>query len=88
MTVKFKKWGNSVGLVIPKSLVEKYGLDFQKEYEVIEQEGGFALREKSAKPTLDELLEGMSHTNRHEEQITGSVGGERFWEDDTKSDHE
>lgn len=88
MTVKFKKWGNSMGLLIPKILVEKYGIDLEKEYDLIEHTDGFALKEKSPKPTLDELLEGMSHTNRHEEQITGEVGKERFWEDDKPTDHE
>ncbi len=29
-----------------------------------------------AEPSLDELLQGMSRTNRHEEQILGSVGKE------------
>ncbi len=32
------------------------------------------------KPTLDELLAGMSRTKRHEEQIKGNVKEERFWE--------
>jgi len=32
-----------------------------------------------AEPSLDELLQGMSRTNRHEEQILDSVGKEQFW---------
>ena len=33
-------------------------------------------------PSLDELLEGMSRTKRHDEQIDNYVGKERFWEDE------
>lgn len=33
-------------------------------------------------PTLDQLLQGMSRSNRHEEQILGSVGKEQFWNEE------
>ena len=76
MTVKFKKWGNSMGLLIPKYIIKKYNVNTEKEYEILDTKKGFLLQEVSDTKTLDELLEGMSRVNRHEELITGSVGKE------------
>jgi len=78
MIVKFKKLGNSIGLILPKSVVEKYGIDTEKEYQLIEQSDGFVIKEKPKSPTLDELLEGMSRTKRHGEQIKNLIGKERI----------
>ncbi len=69
MTVKFKKWGNSVGLLLPKSIIDKYQIDLDKEYDVVENKNGFTIKEKKIETTLDELLQGMSRNNRHEETI-------------------
>ncbi len=83
MTVSFKKWGNSVGVIIPKALVDKYNIELNKEYEIIEGEKGFTFTEKPHQPTIDELLEGMDRNSRYSEDllIQDNVGKERFWED-------
>jgi len=82
MTISFKKWGNSIGLIIPKTLVEKYNIKLDKEYDIIEQEDGFTFKEKTGQPTIDELLEGMDRNSRYEEEvlIKDNIGKERFWE--------
>ncbi len=38
--------------------------------------------EVEVESTLDELLQGMSRTSRHEEQIVGLVGKEQFWNEE------
>ena len=82
MTVLFKKWGNSIGVIIPKNLVDKYGIELNKEYEIIDGENGFAFKEKPQKPTIDQLLEGMDRNSRYDDDvlIKDNVGKERFWE--------
>lgn len=82
MTVSFKKWGNSIGVIIPKLLVDKYGIELGKEYEIIDGENGFAFKEKSQEPSIDELLKGMDRTSRYDDSvlIKNTVGKERFWE--------
>ena len=35
-------------------------------------------KQQQTKPTLDELLKNMSSTDRHEEQIEGTIGKEGF----------
>ena len=56
-------------------LDEKYGKRGTKTREE------FAEKAHAYYSSLDELLEGMSRTNRHGEQIDNYVGKERFWED-------
>jgi len=82
MNVKFKKWGNSIGMIVPKLIVQKYNIDIEKEYKLIEESGGFIIKEIPKSPSLDELLEGMSRTKRHGEQIDNYVGKERFWNEE------
>ena len=82
MTVKFKKWGNSIGMIVPKLIVKKYDIDMEKEYQLIEESGGFVIKEIPKSPSLDELLDGMNRTNRHGEQIDNYVGKERFWDEE------
>ncbi len=83
MTVSFKKWGNSIGIIIPKILVDKYDIKLDKEYDIIEGEEGFTFKEKTNQPSLDELLEGMDRSSRYEPDtlIKDNIGKERFWED-------
>lgn len=82
MSVKFKKWGSSLGVVIPKAIVKKYEIDLEKEYEIIENEEGFYFKEVDNEPSIDELLKGIKRESRYDdsELIKGSVGKERFWE--------
>ncbi len=83
MTIKFKKWGSSVGVVIPKAIIKKYDIQLDKEYEIVEHEDSFTITEIENEPSLDELLKGMNRKSRYkqEERIQGSVGKEVFWKE-------
>lgn len=86
MTIKLKKWGNSLGVRIPHNIVKDMDLAPEQEYEVIQQEDQIILRPIATKPTLDELLSGMSRQKRHGEQTSDYQGKERYWDNENEDD--
>jgi antitoxin MazE len=71
MNTKIKKWGNSLGVRIPKEILENLGIKEGFEVEVIEKGRSIELKpvyknNLKKKYTLDELLAGMDKNNRPE----------------------
>lgn len=56
MDIQLKKWGNSLGLLIPDRLVESFGWDENSTVEISEVDGALAIRKKATALTLNELL--------------------------------
>ncbi len=81
MTIKLKKWGNSLGVRIPHTMVKEMELAPEQEYELIQKENEIILRPVSKQPTLDELLAGMSREKRHNIELNDYQGRERWWEE-------
>jgi antitoxin MazE len=81
-TVVAQKWGNSLGVRIPKDVAEKIGIKQGSEMEliVVENEGSIILKPKRTrkKYTLEELIEKITPDNRHEEMYFGIEGRELF----------
>jgi antitoxin MazE len=81
-TVVAQKWGNSLGVRIPKDVAEKIGIKQGSEMEliVVENEGSIILKPKRTrkKYTLEELIEKITPDNRHEEMDFGIEGRELF----------
>lgn len=81
-TVVAQKWGNSLGIRIPKDAADKIGIEQGSEMElnVIENEGIIALKPKRTrkKYTLKELISQITPENRHEEIDFGIEGRERI----------
>jgi antitoxin MazE len=79
MKVKVTKWGNSLGLRIPKEIagtMVKVGTEL--ELEMID--GAIVAKPVERKKyTLDELLEGMNEENRGEEIYFGKPEGSEIW---------
>ncbi|NMD70146.1 AbrB/MazE/SpoVT family DNA-binding domain-containing protein [Bacillus sp. DNRA2] len=79
-TVIAQKWGNSLGIRIPKEAAERIGIDQGSEMElnVIGKEGIITLKPKRArkKYTLDELIAQITPDNRHQEIDLGTEGRE------------
>lgn len=78
MTTKATKWGNSVGVRIPHRIAQEYGVHDGTEIR-IETDGknGIILKPIVEKdPTLEELLEGITEENRHEEYFKRPMGRE------------
>lgn len=81
MQTRIDRWGNSLGLRLPKSVAQRVGLREGDRVDI--DVDGSTLRIRRARPryTLDELLVGMTQEMTHDEFAdAGEVGLERFWE--------
>lgn len=68
-----QKWGNSLGVRIPRDIAEDLGLVPGKQVTLEKQDGVLAIRPtKIHTYTLKELLKGMTLENTHDEVDWGS----------------
>ncbi|MDR9855795.1 AbrB/MazE/SpoVT family DNA-binding domain-containing protein [Paenibacillus sp. VCA1] len=72
-----QKWGNSLGIRIPKSLALKVGLEEGSEIDLDVENGHLVIKPKST--TLGELLAQVTPENLHEEVSTGDPKGREAW---------
>ncbi|MFE5321771.1 AbrB/MazE/SpoVT family DNA-binding domain-containing protein [Paenibacillus sp. NPDC056579] len=72
-----QKWGNSLGIRIPKSLAMKVGIEEGTEVDLDIEEGHLVIKPKSI--TLDELLSQITPDNVHTEISTGEPQGRETW---------
>lgn len=72
-----QKWGNSLGVRIPKSLAVKVGLEEGSEIELDVEDGNLIIKPKST--SLEELLDQMTPENLHEEVSSGDPEGREAW---------
>lgn len=79
MRTKVQKWGNSLGLRIPRPYAEEAGLRDQSEVELSLVEGTLVVQ--AAKPawTLKELLAGVTEHNLHDEELDEPPVGREAW---------
>jgi antitoxin MazE len=80
MQTKVQKWGNSLGVRIPRGLAEEVGLGAGTEVSLTAKDGEFVL--KPSVPTrlrLPDLLAGITQENIHASIDTGhALGAEAF----------
>jgi antitoxin MazE len=80
MATKIAKWGNSLGVRIPKALADQIGVTSGTPVEFLVREGALVLRPTRAEPPrLDDLLARVTRTNRHSEIDTGDAVGREAW---------
>jgi len=80
VTARIQKWGNSLGLRIPKLLAEEIGLREQAEVELTLVKGTLVMRPMRKEPvTLADLLSGVTEENIHGEVPTGPPVGREVW---------
>lgn len=80
MHTKIQRWGNSLGLRIPKAFAITAGLASDSLVDVALVEGKLVVTPLSpAYLTLNQLLAGVTEENRHGEYATGSVMGQEVW---------
>ncbi|WP_282942461.1 AbrB/MazE/SpoVT family DNA-binding domain-containing protein [Paenibacillus sp. RC67] len=72
-----QKWGNSLGIRIPKSLALKVGIEEGSEVDLDVEDGHLIIKPKTA--TLDELLAQVTPENLHKEVSTGEPKGRESW---------
>ena len=76
MAVTLQKWGNSVGLRVPKPLLEQLGLKEGSEVDLVVE--GNRLVVKQRRPTLAELLAQCKPENRPDPIDFGPPVGREF----------
>ena len=80
MVTKIKKWGNSLGLRIPKAFAEEVGIEEGSSVDIILEENRIVIRPMgNEKYRLSDLLSQVRQDNLHEEISTGEVLGREAW---------
>ena len=80
MSITLHRWGNSVGLRLPKSLLEQLGLGEGSQVD-LKVDGNRLVIEpvRHRRLTMAELLEGFSPDDRPEEVDWGPPVGREVW---------
>lgn len=76
MSVKIQKWGNSLGVRIPKTIIEKVNLSENSEVEIESKNGTIVIFPAKKQYSLDSLLEQITKSNLHSEEDFKSEGKE------------
>jgi antitoxin MazE len=80
MQSRVGKWGNSLGLRIPRSLAEEAGLGDGSAVDVTLAEGEIRIRPvRRRRYSLEALLAGVGDDNLHGEVSTGRPVGREAW---------
>jgi antitoxin MazE len=80
MKTRVQKWGNSLGVRIPKSFAAEIGIDRNSSVQMMIEEGAITIvPEREAAWTLDALLAGVTDDNKPSEWDTGGQEGEESW---------
>jgi len=80
MQTKIQRWGNSLGLRIPKSFAEQVGVEAGSEVDLSVEDGELIVRPgRLPKYELTDLLKGVTARNVHEEVETGASVGREVW---------
>lgn len=78
MQTKIQRWGNSLGLRIPKAFAEQAGVEAGSAVDLSVEDGELIVRPiRSPKYDLKDLLRGVTAKNLHKEvEISGPYGRE------------
>jgi antitoxin MazE len=77
---KIQRWGNSLGMRIPKVLAEQAGVEAGSEVDLSVEDGDLIVRPaRLPRYHLKDLLRGITAENVHEEVETGEALGREVW---------
>ena len=80
MITKIQKWGNSLGLRIPKSFAAEAQVEAGSTVDISVEDGGLVVRPvRRQKYVLSELLRRVTSRNIHDEIATGEPVGREVW---------
>lgn len=80
MLTKVQKWGNSLGLRIPRAFAEDAQVGPGSVVDVSLERGGLMVRPaRPRKYALGDLLKGISKRNLHREVTSGDPVGREVW---------
>lgn len=78
-TTQLSKWGNSLGLRLPKSVAREVHLDEGDTVQVSVDNGAIVIRPSRRRYSLDELVRRITPKNRHDESDWGGPLGKEVW---------
>jgi antitoxin MazE len=80
MQTKIQKWGNSLGVRIPRSFAAEAEVDAGSAVDISLEKGGFRIRPvRRRRYALRQLLRKITPRNVHEEVATGPAVGREAW---------
>jgi antitoxin MazE len=80
MQTKIQRWGNSLGLRIPRSFAEEAGVEAGSQVDLSVRDGDLVVRTtKRRKYRLSELLKKVTIKNLHGEVDAGGPVGREVW---------
>jgi antitoxin MazE len=80
MVTKVSKWGNSLGLRLPKALAEELGIEEGTAVDLTASKGNLVVRPLvEGRYELEELLSEVREENLHGEVETGPARGRESW---------
>jgi antitoxin MazE len=80
MRTRVQRWGNSLAVRIPKSFATELHLDDNSEVNLTLIDGHLSVMPVTVPSfTLNELLDGITEANLHQEIDTGASVGQEVW---------
>ena len=80
MVTKIVKWGNSLGLRIPKAFAKELGIEPDRAVDIRVENDCLVVRPRPRPTyTLDEMVSKVTTDNRHDEVDPGSPIGREPW---------
>ena len=79
MRARIAKWGNSLGVRIPKAVAKEVGLDEGASVDVRVSGRTLVLARTRREYKLSELVSGITAKNRHAETDWGAPAGNESW---------
>jgi len=80
MRTKIQKWGNSLGLRIPKSFAQEVEVEAGSPVDISVDRGRLIIRlARYPVYRLEDLVSGITKKNLHEEIPTGDATGREAW---------
>ena len=80
MVTKIQKWGNSLGLRIPKSFAKNVAIEEGSSVDISLEGDRLVIKPiRAAQYKLSDLLTLVTEDNRHEEILVGDALGKEAW---------
>lgn len=79
ITTQVARWGNSLGLRLPKAVAREARIDEGDSVDVSVDDGAIVVRPSRARYSLDELVGRITVRNRHAETGWGGPVGDEVW---------
>lgn len=79
MPTQIAKWGNSLGLRIPKTVAEQAEIAEGDAVDVAVENGAIVIRPARPRFELRQLVNAITPRNRHDESDWGEPAGRELW---------